>query len=538
MQQTVTFNSDTNQEHPRHRSNSYDVSHTKRLRTGSISGRLRTASDLEELGYIDKKQKGLIKDLIISGDTVLQGLLDKYERGDGKELLDLINQGYLGRKESIDLLDGLDFDFMNGFRSDEEEAGDLRGGEEGAGDRFDNFDFQWQPPHPSTQTIGGGHLLQPSQQIQSLPNQQANRMPVPPPIATSHPLPGMAPLSTSSSIRSPTNAKITPPNHLHQTIGGAYVKPRTLSEVAMDMMDKRKESFDALNISDMIFDDLVGGAAGNHSSGTETELGLLEELLYDPSNPQQRRSMRFDSFADAFAHHSDSFGSEFGNGGDDVDLSAYATLAQSLQNNKTKHQNKDSSKLNLKIKLESNKAAKPAGNLAGNSNTGMKLNKGLLLPTTASISSAGNTSMIGGGVVKGLTPGSAVAGGIYSATGFPSSSAASNSLLNNGSKAKFEIGSSPGSELRRTLGFSGSISTPSSLPGQKPIVTTSGFIGAYTPDQRKLRIERFLEKRTRRVWTRKVKYDVRKNFADSRLRIKGRFVKKEDEDMMRELMTL
>jgi hypothetical protein len=48
---------------------------------------IRTASDLEELGFIDKKQKGLIKDLIISGDTTLQALLDKYERGDGKELL-------------------------------------------------------------------------------------------------------------------------------------------------------------------------------------------------------------------------------------------------------------------------------------------------------------------------------------------------------------------------------------------------------------------------------------------------------------------
>lgn len=49
---------------------------------------------------------------------------------------------------------------------------------------------------------------------------------------------------------------------------------------------------------------------------------------------------------------------------------------------------------------------------------------------------------------------------------------------------------------------------------------------------------RFFEKRKQRVWTKKVKYDVRKNFADSRLRVKGRFVKKEDEELLRELMNL
>jgi len=65
-----------------------------------------------------------------------------------------------------------------------------------------------------------------------------------------------------------------------------------------------------------------------------------------------------------------------------------------------------------------------------------------------------------------------------------------------------------------------------------------GWVGAYSPDSRKIRIERFLNKRNHRVWTKKVKYDVRKNFADSRLRVKGRFVKKEDELLMRDLMSL
>ena len=64
------------------------------------------------------------------------------------------------------------------------------------------------------------------------------------------------------------------------------------------------------------------------------------------------------------------------------------------------------------------------------------------------------------------------------------------------------------------------------------------WVGAYSPQSRKIRIERFLAKRNHRVWVKKVKYDVRKNFADSRLRVKGRFVKKEDELLMRDLMSL
>ena len=33
---------------------------------------------------------------------------------------------------------------------------------------------------------------------------------------------------------------------------------------------------------------------------------------------------------------------------------------------------------------------------------------------------------------------------------------------------------------------------------------------SYSPEERKKRIEKFLEKRRNRVWTKKVKYDVRK----------------------------
>ncbi|KAF0685199.1 Aste57867_22901 [Aphanomyces stellatus] len=57
-------------------------------------------------------------------------------------------------------------------------------------------------------------------------------------------------------------------------------------------------------------------------------------------------------------------------------------------------------------------------------------------------------------------------------------------------------------------------------------------IGSYSPEDRAERIRRYLEKRKHRTWGRKINYGVRKNFADSRLRVKGRFVKKEDEELL------
>ena len=64
------------------------------------------------------------------------------------------------------------------------------------------------------------------------------------------------------------------------------------------------------------------------------------------------------------------------------------------------------------------------------------------------------------------------------------------------------------------------------------------MVGAYSPRARRARIERFLEKRKQRVWTKKTQYSVRKNFANSRMRVKGRFITKDDEAMLKELMAL
>ncbi|CAI5746324.1 unnamed protein product [Peronospora destructor] len=63
------------------------------------------------------------------------------------------------------------------------------------------------------------------------------------------------------------------------------------------------------------------------------------------------------------------------------------------------------------------------------------------------------------------------------------------------------------------------------------------YIGSYSPEAQRKRIERLLEKSKRRVRANKVDHNVRKNFANSRLRIKGPFVKKEIEELLCQLLS-
>merc|ERR1719491_1175037 len=101
---------------PSNMATSYETRHFgKRMRAGSISGRLRSMSDLQDRGIIDQQQKGIMKDLIISGNDDLQSALDKYEAGDTSKLVTMINSGALNNKDAndIDILADLDLGFLN-----------------------------------------------------------------------------------------------------------------------------------------------------------------------------------------------------------------------------------------------------------------------------------------------------------------------------------------------------------------------------------------------------------------------------------------
>jgi len=67
---------------------------------------------------------------------------------------------------------------------------------------------------------------------------------------------------------------------------------------------------------------------------------------------------------------------------------------------------------------------------------------------------------------------------------------------------------------------------PHSLSKYKEVYNKNGRIGIYTPAERAAIIQKFNAKRARRVWNKKIRYNCRKNLADRRMRVKGRFVKR------------
>jgi len=75
-------------------------------------------------------------------------------------------------------------------------------------------------------------------------------------------------------------------------------------------------------------------------------------------------------------------------------------------------------------------------------------------------------------------------------------------------------------------GEKGSLTLPHCLSKYKNVYNKNGRIGIYTPAERAAIISRFQDKRSRRVWNKKIRYSCRKNLADRRLRVKGRFVKR------------
>ena len=70
------------------------------------------------------------------------------------------------------------------------------------------------------------------------------------------------------------------------------------------------------------------------------------------------------------------------------------------------------------------------------------------------------------------------------------------------------------------------------------VVETEGNIGKYSPEARKERLCRFMAKRLKRIWTKRIMHHSRTTVANYKLRYKGRFLKKDDEELLRAAMEI
>ena len=402
---------------------------------------------MEEKGLIDREQKEILKDLIISGDNDLQNALDRYEQGDSAMLENMIAQGMLSNRAAadIDLLGDLDLDFLT-VHDDLGDAANLG--------------------------------------ISQLPISAAGNHPMQPPPS----------LPTSEQMQHLTGA---------QGIGSQF-------DGASD------------GIGDLDFD---GGLNDNYSS--------LQSQVRAPSPPsmiqneqRSRSNSTFSMELDFGRMRSNSlFSALIDSDGQDAFVSEYGRWMERVPEPPANE--------GVRIKKSSRRASapeRPSGlslSLAAHPEEDDAFMNDVNSPTTKEeLKMERKREKQEKKEQKEREK-------------REKKEKREQAKLEKQKKADLEEKEEhqPGSGRPRSMSdpnLRSSVDDDGLLQVDRP----EGWIGAYSPESRKVRIERFMEKRSHRVWTKTVKYDVRKNFADSRLRVKGRFVKKEDELMMRELMSL
>lgn len=72
------------------------------------------------------------------------------------------------------------------------------------------------------------------------------------------------------------------------------------------------------------------------------------------------------------------------------------------------------------------------------------------------------------------------------------------------------------------------------MPPVHPMDASCPRVGAYTKEERQVIIAKFRAKKMRRVWRKQIKYDCRKRLADTRPRVKGRFVSRKERESQAE----
>ena len=449
------------------------------LLSQSVSGRLRSASDLEDMGVIDREQKSIIKDLIISGDKGLLDALDKYESGDRYELENLVKQGTLlqSKASGIDLLEDLDLDFLNfnegptsNSTNDSNNVGLNAKAPFQSRSRRSSFIIVKNAIDGNDQEIPAGAYTDDG--IGELDfNDDYSGVEY---------LDALANTGTSNNIatNSSRNVKSEPQNikkssTTNQSVGIAQPLSGNSSLSTLDAQQRCRSN---------TFSSLLGGTPPNENNTTETFGRWIDGSVSMES---------LDGLTSKFLMESENL---------TTDLERNIMVTPDLEPMDAGAINDIKVPINSTINMNENKLKK-------NSRTKMKKEK------------------------KNKSDKKTY-----------SRKDDKNSKREEKSKTKNNKMSEP-KPIIHGLGRPRSMSDPNlktttDSDGLLHVDRPEGWVGAYSPESRKIRIDRFMKKRNHRVWTKKVKYDVRKNFADSRLRVKGRFVKKEDEVLMRDLLSL
>lgn len=489
---------------------SYENNHFgKRQRSGSVSGRLRSASDLEEKGVIDRQQKGILKDLIICGDEDLQQALDQYEQGNPAVLENMIRSGALQGKAvpDLDLLGDLDLDFLTVH---DIVGGDDEGSEAGK--------------YPGLRSRSNSKAVKP---VRSMPPPYNNPYPT-----KKHPVPGAHAKAPSSALVSPEyddgigeleftgdfsddeegkdESPQHPPSRLQNHPGKQH---RAASPIAEDKRLRSNSLFSAL-INDP-------QKVENHGQqyGQWMDRGPLGELM-QAADHVGLLDIPADSIDDIIAastgttavsqpisiRRSNSFDP------DDLDIMEEDEDEELEMDKKPKKKGRrksDSALLDRKMKAKIKQDIAEQKRREKQEKRDLREQEKLEKKEARQVAKAEKKKQ--------------------------------KDKKKEAAAMAVEEEEKPvhvsGSGMPRSMSDPNLKSTRDAF-GLVEIERPDGWIGAYSPESRKVRIDKFLSKRHKRVWTKTVKYDVRKNFADSRLRVKGRFVKKEDEVLMRDLMSL
>lgn len=408
----------------------------------SVSERLKVSTELEQKGLIDREQKGILKDLIISGqDNELQHALDRYEQGDAALLESILQSGTLSDKANdIDLLGDLDLDFLNVTDSGIRE--------------MTSQNISYQPTsHSDGSMISASH--------RDHGNLVGGRGETPNGTAMEA-SDGIGELDFDGGMDG--GDTLGPLNSNYRSLSPMYnpgQRSRSNSTFSVDL-DYRQRS-------NSLFSALIGTMTPQE--GTPVEYGNWMERNMEQNNaPFASEGIRIDRSTRRASDSEIPSNLSLSMAVEDKKLTASQKRElRAEEKRRERQERKEQKEREKREKKEKREQAK----------------------------------------------------------------------LEKQKKAEIEekIEHEPGSGRPRSMSDP-SIRTSIDSNGLLQVERPDGWIGAYSPESRKVRIARFLEKRNHRVWTKTVKYDVRKNFADSRLRVKGRFVKKEDELLMRELMSL